>query len=455
MSKRDWIRHGSPYDPSFQGKKSRPIKEEDPAQLRGCGDPSCASCNPHTADRYAIGGTVTSRSSPDAPFVTSDFRKLEEIIFAGMLRGNTPTPSPATAAYNAARELVKDHLQSITFSQSFDDVVGNEGALEELRNAIRAPIEDKELYEKYGLKMPKGALLYGPPGCGKTMFARAAAHEMATLYGDGDEGEFEFICVSGSTLQSPYVGETEAKIKAIFDFAHAFKKLNGFPLLVFIDECEVILPDRTGRVRKVAPWEESNVAAFIAEMDGVRESSAFVLLASNRPEVIDQAVLRDGRCDFKIKVSRPDHAALEVILQRSFEGIFSETPLEELVFAAKESLLDPNRIIIDFHALGFDPDPEATERFKLVKQKHFLLEHIISGAMAVSVSSRAKRLAFSRDKRDGTLTGVGVDDIIKAVNIIYDENKGLEHSFALEEFRDEFMREIQAHNEHNSKGKLH
>jgi SpoVK/Ycf46/Vps4 family AAA+-type ATPase len=278
---------------------------------------------------------------------------------------------------------------------------------------------------------------------------------MATLSGDGDEGEFEFICVSGSTLQSPYVGETEAKIKAIFDFAHAFKKLNGFPLLVFIDECEVILPDRTGRVRKVAPWEESNVAAFIAEMDGVRESSAFVLLASNRPEVIDQAVLRDGRCDFKIKVSRPDHAALEVILQRSFEGIFSETPLEELVFAAKESLLDPNRIIIDFHALGFDPDPEATERFKLVKQKHFLLEHIISGAMAVSVSSRAKRLAFSRDKRDGTLTGVGVDDIIKAVNIIYDENKGLEHSFALEEFRDEFMREIQAHNEHNSKGKLH
>src|SRR3546814_18700976 len=87
-----------------------------------------------------------------------------------------------------------------------------------------------------------------------------------------------------------------------------------------MDECEVILPDRTGRVRRLAPWEESQVATFIAEMDGMQESGAFMLLATNRPEVIDHAVLRDGRCDFKITVKKPTAEAVEVIVRQNFQG---------------------------------------------------------------------------------------------------------------------------------------
>src|SRR5204863_180748 len=157
--------------------------------------------------------------------------------------------------------------------------VGNEAALEQLRDAIQAPVKHKELYQAYGMKMPKGALLSGPPGCGKTMFARAAASEMKRLYGEATE----FISLSGSELQSMFIGETEARIKAIFTYAREYKAHHGHPLLVFMDEAEVLLPDRTGRIRRVASWEESQVATFLAEMDGMQESGAFVLLATNRP----------------------------------------------------------------------------------------------------------------------------------------------------------------------------
>src|SRR5690606_17531596 len=161
---------------------------------------------------------------------------------------------------------------------------------------------------------PKGAMLSGPPGCGKTMFAKAAAAEMKRLYGE----EVEFISISGSSLQSMFIGETEARISAIFTFAREYRAYRGHPLLVFMDEADVLLPDRTGRVRRVASWEESQVATFLAEMDGMQESGAFVLLATNRPEVIDQAVLRDGRCDFKIVVKRPTRDALQIILEKNF-----------------------------------------------------------------------------------------------------------------------------------------
>src|SRR3546814_10381124 len=89
-----------------------------------------------------------------------------------------------------------------------------------------------------------------------------------------------------------------------------------------MDECEVILPDRTGRVRRLAPWEESQVATFIAEMDGMQESGAFMLLATNRPEVIDQAVLRDGRCDFKITVRSEEHTSELQSLMRNSYAVF-------------------------------------------------------------------------------------------------------------------------------------
>lgn len=437
---RDWKKYGSPYDPGYMGKSKRPqeqkAQDQERYQLRGCGDPSCAMCNPETAMSIGrLNEDVIRRlmgASADRGGVFSisldDFARLS---------GSAQPKSGPPSSYVEARKNVEQFICKVP-SQDFTDIIGNEEALEQLKDAIQAPVVHAELYKAYSMKMPKGALLYGPPGCGKTMFARAAASEMSRLYGSKDK-EFEFLSLSGSELQTMYVGQTEAQIKALFVFAREYKEYHGYPLLIFMDECEVILPDRTGRVRRVAPWEESQVATFIAEMDGMQESGAFMLLATNRPEVIDQAVLRDGRCDFKVEVKRPTREAVEVIIRKNFEKEPLHTVgLDELVFAAVESLYDPHKIIQPHRALFPDFDKQE---MKDVLIRHFCLEHILSGAMAASVPQRAKRHAFSRDKLSDSITGIGVDDVVKAVNDLFEENKELEHSFAIEEFRDEFLKD--------------
>lgn len=349
-----------------------------------------------------------------------------------------PDPNKPPKSYIKAKEAVESWLIEPQ-EQSFEDIVGNEEALGQIRDAIEAPIKFKELYEAYGMKMPKGALLRGPPGCGKTMFARAAASEIRKLYG-GDKGTV-FLAIKGTQLQSPYVGITETYIQQIFLFAREYKKWHGHPLLIFIDEAEVLLPDRTGRVRRVSSWEEAQVATFIAEMDGVEESGAFVMLASNRAEVIDEAVLRDGRVDFKVTIKRPTVEAAEIILTRHFDKVLikSETK-EHLVFAALESLYDPAKVIMEYHALGID---FQAEKIKELKHKHFCLEHIISGSMLVSIPARATGLAFRRDKETpGVITGVTTMDVINAINNLFEENRFLEHSYALSEFRENLLKEV-------------
>jgi SpoVK/Ycf46/Vps4 family AAA+-type ATPase len=448
---------GSPFDPNYRGpnKIERPKEQEAPRieeprqyQLRGCGDPNCASCNPETArlgGRGSFGGG--RRSGRTENMATMNGREIPFIMMEEMILGalrdkagirdsilreaSDDKPESLKEARKAVAEYICEAPQ-----QSFDDIVGNDAALGLLRDAIEAPIKHKALYEAYGMKMPKGALLSGPPGCGKTMFAKAAASEMKRLYGSTTE----FLSISGSELQSMYVGETEERIKAIFTYAREYRNHYGHPLLVFMDEAEVLLPDRTGRVRRVAPWEESQVATFLAEMDGMQESGAFVLLATNRPEVIDQAVLRDGRCDFKIVVKRPNKEALRVILQKNFHGILKDdkVSIEDLVFAALESFTDPHKIILEAHAIGIEEG-----KLKDMKAKAFTLEHIVSGAMAASVPMRAKRLAFNRDKLDGIPRGVTVQDVLRAVNDLFDENRSLQHEFALNEWKAEFLTEVQ------------
>lgn len=387
--------------------------------------------------RYLAGGILNSE-------------ELFKIYTPGSIPRVETAPPKRTpsASYVNARKKVEEYLCKVPV-QTFDDIIGNESELAQLKDAIRAPVEHKELYEKYGMKMPKGALLSGPPGCGKTMFARAAASEMAKLYG---EDEFEFLSLAGSELQSGYVGETEKTIMALFNFAREYKAYHGYPLLIFMDECEVILPDRTGRVRRLAPWEESQVATFIAQLDGMEECGAFLLMATNRPEVIDQAVLRDGRCDFKITIKRPTTEAIEVIIRKNFEHCFIKDPIEDLVFAAVEGLFDPHKVLVEFRALGYDL---AEHQVKNLNQKHFCLEHIVSGAMAASIPSRATRHAFARDKAAGTVEGIVTADVIAAVNDLYNENKQLEHSFAFEEFRSTFERETREQNMSRGNGSIH
>lgn len=422
-------------------------------RLCGCGDPACTMGPPETVEAYRRGEINESdrarmiemgRSRPGngdgPPFSYRAAGPPNDFIMYG-----SSAPEPEADAEEAKLDELRDAVDEWIVEApevGFDDIIGNEEALEALKDAIRAPVEHKELYELYDMAMPKGALLSGPPGCGKTMFAKAAAHEMSKLY----DSEVEMISISGANIQAPFVGVTEKYIQAIFAFARQYRKVRGHPLLVFIDEAEVLFPDRTGRVRKVAPWEESQVATFLAEMDGMEECGAFVLLASNRPEVIDSALLRDGRCDFKIKIDRPSAEALEGILARNFRGIFTTEKEETLVFNAVEGFLDPHRTLLDFHDMvrsmedffrsrGFEVKDEASlAKLRKLKTQRFGFEHIVNGAMAASVPMRAKRKAFARDRRNKTELGVTPEDVTAAVADIFEENKELEHGYALQEF---------------------
>lgn len=439
-----WEKFGSPYDPNYRGKMQRPQERREPKsyQLRGCGDPNCSMCNPETAALGLPGGSrgsgwenssFTINEADSGRYIPppSSFYTAVDTADSGS------SQSGPSQSYREARKAVEKWLVKAP-DQAFDDIVGNDEALGQLRDAIEAPVKHKALYEAYGMRMPKGAILSGPPGCGKTMFARAAASEMRHLYG----GDAEFVSISGAELQAPFVGVTEGYIKAIFTYAREYKNHHGHPLLVFMDEADVLLPDRTGRVRRVASWEESQVATFLAEMDGIQESGAFVLLASNRPEVIDQAVLRDGRCDFKITVKRPTPEAIEIILRKNFAGVLTGADeIDTLVFSAVEALRDPFKVIAEASAIGINL---AELKFRQAGQKHFLLEHIVSGAMCASIPGRATRHAFTRDKLDGVPRGVTVADVIAAVNDLFEENRSLEHAFALNEFKRDFEEEVRA-----------
>lgn len=430
-------------------------------QRQGCGNPNCRVCGPNAGETRDYSDRpesarpteegideaarrIRQRMTSATPFLDSAMREM-----ARQMGGGAPfNPSEEVAvelkpaiseAYRRARGPVSKLIHKAP-QQGFDDIIGNDEALAQLREAIEAPVRAAELYQAYGMRAPRGALLSGPPGCGKTMFAKATACEMSHMY----ETDVEYILASTSDLQSKYVGQTERLISDIFRFARVYAEERGHPLLVFMDEADALLPDRTGRMRAIAPWEESQVATFLAEMDGMNESGAFVLLATNRPEALDQAVLRDGRCDFKIRVERPGREAVEQIVHRGLADrqLAEGVPLQELSCAAAEALCDPYRVIQ--HTLAVNGDESV--------QRNFTLEDIVSGAMAASIAERSSRRAFSRDRAAGATSpsGVSLEDVLGSVDDIFRENVGLDHSYALQEFAERFKEDLQA----RSRGRL-
>ncbi len=211
-------------------------------------------------------------------------------------------------------ELVLEEVPDIDYTS----IGGLSGQIEQIRDAVELPYLHPDLFKDYELKPPKGVLLYGPPGCGKTLIAKAVANSLAKKVAErtGQEGRSFFLNIKGPELLNKYVGETERHIRLVFQRARE-KASNGTPVIVFFDEMDSLFRTRGSGVS--SDVENTIVPQLLSEIDGVEGlENVLVIGASNREDMIDPAILRPGRLDVKIKIERPD--------AESARDIFSQVP---------------------------------------------------------------------------------------------------------------------------------
>jgi proteasome-associated ATPase len=225
-------------------------------------------------------------------------------------------------------ELILEEVPDVVYS----DIGGLSGQIEQIRDAIELPYLHADLFREHQLRPPKGVLLYGPPGCGKTLIAKAVANSLAKQVaqktaadganGPGNAGRSFFLNIKGPELLNKYVGETERHIRLVFQRARE-KASEGMPVIVFFDEMDSIFRTRGSGVS--SDVENTIVPQLLSEIDGVEGlQNVIVIGASNREDMIDPAILRPGRLDVKIKIERPDAEAAKDIFSKY---ILSELPL--------------------------------------------------------------------------------------------------------------------------------
>src|SRR6476469_9844783 len=209
-------------------------------------------------------------------------------------------------------DLVLEEVPDI----DYDDIGGLAGQIEQIRDAVELPYLHPDLFKEHELKPPKGVLLYGPPGCGKTLIAKAVANSLAKKVAErtGQEGRSYFLNIKGPELLNKYVGETERHIRLVFQRARE-KASQGTPVIVFFDEMDSLFRTRGSGVS--SDVENTIVPQLLAEIDGVEGlENVLVIGASNREDMIDPAILRPGRLDVKIKIERPDAEAAREIFSK-------------------------------------------------------------------------------------------------------------------------------------------
>ncbi len=320
-------------------------------------------------------------------------------------------------------ELVLEEVPDI----SYDDIGGLHGQIEQIRDAVELPYLHQDLFREHKLRAPKGVLLYGPPGCGKTLIAKAVAASLAKKVAERtgrSEGKSYFLNIKGPELLNKYVGETERHIRLVFQRARE-KASEGTPVIVFFDEMDSLFRTRGSGVS--SDVENTIVPQLLSEIDGVESlENVIVIGASNREDMIDPAILRPGRLDVKIKIERPDAeaardifskyltedlplhpddlgehggsraATIDGMIQRSVERMYTET--------------EDNRFLEVTYANG---DKEV-----------LYFRDFNSGAMIQNIVDRAKKMAIKEFLGTGQ-KGIRVQHLMLACIDEFKENEDL------------------------------
>jgi proteasome-associated ATPase len=309
---------------------------------------------------------------------------------------------------------------------SYSDIGGLDSQIEQIADAVELPFLHADLFAEHQLPAPKGILLYGPPGCGKTLIAKAVANSLArkvaSRTGD-DKGRSYFINIKGPELLNKYVGETERQIRLIFERARE-KSDEGWPVIIFFDEMDSMF--RTRGTGISSDMESTIVPQLLAEIDGVEGlRNVIVIGATNREDLIDPAILRPGRLDVKIKIERPSVAAARHIL-----GLYitSDIPIDEELVKEHGDVDTAISNLITEASEAMYATTEENEFLEVTYQngdkETLYYKDFSSGAMIENIVRRAKKNAIKRVLANGT-AGLRADDIIQSIRDEFHENDDL------------------------------
>jgi len=327
-------------------------------------------------------------------------------------------------------KLPKSEVEDLALEEvpdiNYEDIGGLTTQIEAIKDAVELPYLYADYYREHQLRPPKGVLLYGPPGCGKTMIAKAVANNLAQKISEkrGEKVKGYFLNIKGPELLNKYVGETERKIREIFIKARE-KAAEDVPVIVFFDEMDALFRTRGSGIS--SDVETTIVPQLLAEIDGVEHlRNVIVVGASNRQDLIDPAILRPGRLDVKVKIERPDAVAAVDIFNKymtaelpihpselSQNGGEIQPAVDRMITATVEemySLEEENRFLEVTYANG---DKEV-----------LYFKDFASGAMIESVVRRAKKLALKRYIKSSE-KGINLDDLLNAVREEFKENEDL------------------------------
>ncbi|HEY5890503.1 MAG TPA: proteasome ATPase, partial [Acidimicrobiia bacterium] len=320
-------------------------------------------------------------------------------------------------------ELVLEEVPDVTYAQ----VGGLAEQIEQIRDTVELPYLHRDLFKEYELEPPKGILLYGPPGCGKTLIAKAVANSLAKKVsertGNPDVRSY-FLNIKGPELLNKWVGETERQIRMIFQRAKE-KADEGVPVIVFFDEMDSLFRTRgTGISSDV---ESTIVPQLLSELDGVEALKNVVVIgASNREDLIDPAILRPGRLDVKIKINRPEPEAAREIF-----GIFLSvnTPLDKRGLAAHGGdraayIKEMIEVTVEHMYSEEDENRFLEVTYAGGDREVLYFKDFASGAMIENIVRRAKKDAIKRQIADGE-SGVGQDDLVVAIKQEFREQEDL------------------------------
>ncbi len=321
-------------------------------------------------------------------------------------------------------DLVLEEVPEVTY----DDVGGLDAQIEKIIDAVELPFLYADLFAEHRLPAPKGILLYGPPGCGKTLIAKAVANSLATKVAGAtgnEKARSYFLNIKGPELLNKYVGETERQIRRVFQQARD-RSAEGWPVIVFFDEMESLFRMRGSGIS--SDMESTVVPQLLAEIDGVEAlRNVIVIGASNREDLIDPAILRPGRLDVKIKIERPEAEAAAAIFARylTVDLPIAESAVDTIGGGERDKAV---RGMIEQTVAEMYSADERNEFLEVTYQngdkETMYFRDFASGAMIENIVRRAKKLAIKRVIAGGP-AGITLDDLLQSVTQEHTEHEDL------------------------------